>query len=355
MQVLVLGGTGAMGSHLCRLLAARGADVVCTTRRDRVSGDGISYVVGDAKDPSFLQGLLLKRWDAIVDFMVWSTAEFGSRCAGFLAATDQYVFTSSYRVYADSPVIREDSPRLLDVINDSEYLATDEYALSKARCENLLFASSSSNWTIVRPAVTYDGANGRLQLGVFESADWLWRAINGIPVPVPREVLSKQATMSYGGDVAIMIARLVGNPAAFGEAFTVSGSDHMPWAEVAGVFDEALSFKVVPCDLDDFERVRGGVYQIRYDRMFNRIVDNSKVLAVIGMDEAELTPMHEGLSRELGVLLASGKEPALAAGFQGKMDGLCGGCPSFGAVLRSGGVAAAGRYAARRITVLHHG
>lgn len=355
MNVLVLGGTGAMGSHLCRLLAARGADVVCTTRRERVSREGVSYVVGDAKDSSFLRELLAERWDAIVDFMVWSTAEFSSLCAGFLAATDQYIFTSSYRVYADSPVIREDSPRLLDVVDDSEYLATDEYALSKARCEDLLFASNSSNWTIVRPAVTYDGANGRLQLGVFESVDWLWRAINGIPVPVPGEMLSKQATMSYGCDVAEMIVRLVGNPAALGEAFTVSGSDHMSWAEVAGVFDETLSFEVVPCNLDDFERARGGVYQIRYDRMFNRIVDNSKVLAVTGMDEDELTPMHEGLSRELGVYLASGKKAALAAGFQGKMDGLCGGCPSFGAVVRDGGVAAAGKYVARRITALRHG
>lgn len=355
MRVLVLGGTGAMGSHLCRLMVARGADVVCTTRRERVPEDGISYVVGDAKDPLFLGELLSEHWDSIVDFMVWSSAEFSSRCAGFLAATDQYVFTSSYRVYADSPVISEDSPRLLDVVNDAEYLATDEYALSKARCENLLFSSNSANWTIVRPAVTYDGANGRLQLGVFESADWLWRAINSIPVPMPQDMLSKQSTMSYGGDVAEMIARLVGNPAALGEAFTVSGSDHMSWSDVVDAYNKIISFEVAPCDLVDFERVRGGVYQIRYDRMFDRVVDNSKVLTVTGMDPTELTGMREGLSRELGVFLSSGKEAVLAAGFQGKMDCLCGGCPSFGAVLRSGGVAAAGRYAARRIAALRHG
>lgn len=349
MRVLVLGGTGAMGSHLCRFLTAYGADVVCTTRHERASEDGISYVVGDAKDSSFLDKLLAERWEAIVDFMVWSTAEFRSRYAAFLAATEQYIFTSSYRVYADSPLICEDSPRLLDVIDDSEYLATDEYALSKARCEDLLFGSDSENWTIVRPAVTYDGGNGRLQLGVFESADWLWRAVNGIPVPMPYDMLSNQATMSYGGDVAEMIARLVGNPCALGEAFTVACSDHMTWAEVASAYGETLPFEVIPCDLDDFERARGGVYQIRYDRMFDRVVDNSKVLAVTGMDGGRLTAMREGLSRELGVYLASDKRAVLSVGFQGKMDRLSGGFPSFGTVLAERGAVGAAKYAIRRL------
>ena len=62
MRVLVLGGTGAMGSHLCRELVALGHEVACTTRRDRKPADGITYAVGDAKQPSFLDGLLAERW-----------------------------------------------------------------------------------------------------------------------------------------------------------------------------------------------------------------------------------------------------------------------------------------------------
>lgn len=94
------------------------------------------------------------------------------------------MFTLSYRAYADSPVITEDFPRLLDVIDDSEYLATGEYALAKARCEDMLFDSCKANWTIVRPAITYDGS-GRFQLTLHEMDAWLWRVLRGIPVPVP--------------------------------------------------------------------------------------------------------------------------------------------------------------------------
>lgn len=351
MHVLVLGGTGAIGARVCSHLAERGDEVVSTTRRDRVSYDAnISYVKGNAHNPSFLGALLADHWDAVVDFMVWSTEEFRERYRGFLSATNQYVYTSSYRVYADSPVIREDSPRLLDVVDDSAYLATDEYALAKARCENLLFESGWGNWTVVRPAVTYDGAVGRLQLGVLESGDWLWRAVNGVFVPIPEDILKRQATMSWGNDVAEMIARLVGNPDAFGEAFTVSGSDHMTWGEVAEAYRSAFpSLEVVPCGLDEFIGACTNVWQVRYDRMYDRVVDNSKVLSATGMRRSDLTGMCEGLTRELSVFLASGRTPVLAGpGLQARLDRLTGGVPSLRPVARTAGMRDAAKYLVRR-------
>ena len=355
MRALILGGTGAMGAHLCKMLAERGYEVTCTSRSSHEPQDNISYAVGDAKNPVFLDGLLSSRWDAIIDFMVWSTTEFMERYRGFLAATDQYVFTSSYRVYANSPVINENSSRLLDVVDDSTYLATDEYALSKARCEDMLFCSGELNWTVIRPAVTYDGSNGRLQLGVFESQEWLWRALNGVPVPMPTEMLDRRATMSYGADVAQMICLLIGSPDALGETFTVSSSDYMTWREVAESYAKICSLEIVECKLDDFISLRGGVYQIIYDRMYDRVVDNSKVLSVTGMDPSELTPMRVGVSRELAVYLATGGQIALQAGFQGKMDYLCGGFPSATAVFNEGGCVAAGKYLVRRLTGLIYG
>lgn len=350
MRVLVLGGTGAMGSHVCGKLAARGNLVVCTSRRKLSSRPNIEYACGDAHDPAFLDGLLARRWDAVVDFMIWTTAAFRERYQGFLAATDQYIFVSSYRVYAESPVIHEESPRLLDTVGDSVYLATDEYALSKARCEDMLFGNNVSNWTIVRPAITYDGSAGRLQLGVFEARDWLWRARNGIPVPMPEAMLSKRTTMSLGADVAEMIVRLVGNPHAFGEAFTVSGSDHMTWGEVVKTYHSILpSLEIVDCDLEEFERVRGGVYQIRYDRMLDRIVDNSKGLEASGMVAEDLTPMCEGLPAALQQCLECGT-PQAGWGLQGRLDRLVGGYPSLLSAARDGGPVATAKYFIRRLT-----
>lgn len=349
MHVLILGGTGAMGVHVTRLLADASHTVVVTSRRDRTSDiSGVSYVKGDAKSPDFLRSLLSRHWDAIVDFMVWSTDEFRTRVDSFLDATGQYVFTSSYRVYADSPVITEDSPRLLDVIDNPEYLATDEYALAKARCEDMLFGSGRTNWTIVRPAVTYDGS-GRFQLTVHEMDAWLWRALCGIPVPVPSTMLSKQATMTWGGDVARMIALLIGNSRALGEAFTVSTSEHMPWFGIAEAYRTVVpNLEVRDCDMARFERVHGAIWQIRYDRMYDRVVDNTKVLDVTGLRQDELTGIRDGLSSQLRGYLDSGRRPVMGRiGRQARFDGLVGGVPTVGYAAASGPVALV-KYLVRR-------
>lgn len=308
MRVLVTGGTGAMGCHVCQLLSGRGHEVVATTRRYRTGGNGIRYVRGDAKSTSFLRSILAEGWDAVIDFMVWETAEFAETVRCLLRNTNQYVFVSSYRVYADAPVITEESPRLLDIIEDREYLATDEYALCKARCENLLFDSGQTNWTVVRPAITYDGGVGRLQLGVMESSVWLWRALNGIAIPLADEMMDRHTTMTWGRDVARMITALIGNAKAFGEVYTAATSENVRWSDVTEAYGNVLPLNIVPCTISEVEHANGGVYQVRYDRMYNRVVDNSKVLDTTGLKQTDLTPIRTGLARELELYLTSGTQ-----------------------------------------------
>lgn len=338
MRILILGGTGAMGIHVSHLLVQMGHQVVVTSRRQHLSENSdLTYRIGNAKDQLFLNGLLAEHWDTIIDFMIWSTTEFKERAWSFLETTSQYVFLSSYRVYADSPLIREDSPRLLDVVDDAEYLATDEYALAKARCEDLLFGSGKNNWTIVRPAVTYD-ASGRFQLAVHESDTWLWRAVRHIPVPLPDVILDRQGTMTWGGDVARMITLLIGNPKALGETFTVSTSEHLSWREIASIYMDVIPFEVVDCPMDKFERAHRAKYQIRYDRMYNRVIDNSKILEATGLKQGQLTGIHEGLTRELQSYLRSCNRRVHFSqpGRQGGFDRIIGGVPSLRYVAQYG-------------------
>lgn len=338
MRILILGGTGAMGIHVSHLLVQMGHQVVVTSRRQHASeNSNLAYRVGNAKNQTFLNGLLTEHWDTIIDFMIWSTPEFKERVQSFLESTSQYVFLSSYRVYADSPLIQENSPRLLDVIDDSEYLATDEYALAKARCEDMLFESGKSNWTIVRPAVTYD-ASGRFQLAVHESSTWLWRAVHHIPVPLPNAILDKQGTMTWGGDVAQMIALLIGNPVALGEAFTVSTSEHVSWRTIASVYADVVPLDVVDCPMNKFEKAHGAKYQIRYDRMYNRVIDNRKILKVTGLRQEQLTDIREGLTRELQSYLQKCNDKICfdGPGRQGRFDKLVGGVPSLRSITRYG-------------------
>jgi len=305
-RILLLGGTGAIGTHVAPELLRRGFSVVITSRTAHESNErGISYRQGDAKDEAFLDTILAERFDAIIDFMIYSTDAFRARCEKLLTHTDHYVFLSSYRVYGDSGCapITEESPRLLDSVNDPDYLKTDEYGLAKARQEDILKASAHRNYTIIRPSITYAG--DRFQLGTMEANEFLVRALNGKTVVFPKEMLSKRAAMTYAGDVGKMIARLVLNEAAYGETYTAASAETVTWNNVLKMYQKILGMQVKCVPLSVYQGIVGRPWQIKYDRMLHRIIDNTKILLATGMKQSDLMPLYYGLRIELGKFVAA--------------------------------------------------
>lgn len=306
MRVLILGGTGAMGKPLVTILAERGNEVHVTSRRKYESTGNIHYIEGDAHDLSFIKGLLKSKYDAIVDFMIYSTELFQERVGIYLDSTDQYIFLSSARVYSDSMnPITENSSRLLDVCKDENYMKTDEYALAKARAENLLFESKMKNWTIFRPYITYN--TDRLQFGGLELCTWVTATLAGRPLMIPREVVNCATTMTYGKNVAEAIALLIGNIKAFGEVFNVTGTDHMTWNEIAELYLDVIEEHTgkrpgiyTPKLSDGLLAVLGNAYQIKYDRTYNRVFDNSKLLKTLDSSlgyRIDFLPMKYGIRK----------------------------------------------------------
>lgn len=281
MRILVLGGTGAMGVHLVQVLAEQGHEVHVTSRSLSGKSGNINYITGNAHDEVFLNHILIERWDGIVDFMVYSTAVFKKRYQQLLKATAHYMYLSSSRVYANSDTpITEKSPRLLYVSQDEKYLATDEYALTKARQEDILFHSEHDNWTIIRPYITYN--TERLQLGVLEKEDWLYRAVHGRTIVTAKDIQTKQTTLTSGADVATAMAALIGNKKAQGEAFHITTDESLTWSEVTTIYqntlkENSIATKIVEQNLEEFLGWRQGTYQVTYDRLYNRAFDNSKI------------------------------------------------------------------------------
>lgn len=282
MKVLVLGGTGAMGTHLVRELVQKGIDTTVTTRRERSSKDNLKFLHGNAKDLNFINNILDEHWDVIIDFMIYSTNEFQNRIELLLNSTGQYIFLSSSRIYANYDVlIKEDSPRLLDVLDDNEFLSTDEYALTKARQENILRNCRQKNWTIIRPYITY--SEQRFQLGVLEKEEWLYRALKGRTIVFSKDIAKKFTTMTYGKDVSNGILSLIGNPKARCNDFNITNNESLKWEEILTLYltiiEKKTGFKpkVVLKNLNEFLKYHPKKYQIEYDRLYNRQFDNSKI------------------------------------------------------------------------------
>lgn len=279
MKILILGGTGAMGIHLVNILAQNN-QITVTSRKPRENKENVIYTVCNAHNIKELTPLLNQHFDAIVDFMIYTTEEFSSRVDRLLSSTNHYVFLSSSRVYADSSIpITEDSPRLLDICEDTEYLKTDEYALTKARQENLLFQSKFKNWTIIRPYITF--SENRLQLGVLEKENWLYRTIHNRTIVFSKDIAQKQTTLTYGFDVARGIASIIGKEKAFAQAFHITSNEHYKWQDIFEIYQntllEVFGKKIKVLILDKSHVQKSNHYQINYDRLYNRVFDNTKI------------------------------------------------------------------------------
>lgn len=298
MKVLVLGGTGAIGMHLVHLLSNNGIEIMVTSRKQRASEDNINYIQGNAHDIKFLRTILKESWDAIVDFMTYTTQSFKKRVYLLLEATSQYVFLSSSRVYADSDIpITEDSLRLLDVSQDKKFLSTDEYSLAKARQENILRKSKRKNWTIIRPYITY--SKDRLQLGILEKEEWLYRALQGRTIIFSSDINSKLTALTYGLDVSKGIMAVIGNSKTLGDAFHITINHSITWNDILGIYlrilDKRLGQKpkVLLQDMQTFLKCTNRKYQICYDRLFDRKFNNSKISQYLNTDN--FTKIEVGL------------------------------------------------------------
>jgi nucleoside-diphosphate-sugar epimerase len=282
MNVLIFGGTGAMGAHLVSILAKRGITCVVTTRQHLKNKENVEYVIGDAHHIDFISSLFTDhQWDAIVDFMKYSTKDFESRVNILLSNTKQYVYLSSSRVYAESnKPLTEQSSLLLDVCQDDDYLKTDEYALAKARQERLLQKTGKRNWTIIRPYVTF--SEQRLQLSALEKEYWLYRALKGRTIVFSKDLAERMTTFTYGYDVAKTIAYIIGQESAYGEIFHVTNGISYKWQDILSVYLDIIEKEMGVAPhvkiLESWKPYLGGnKYQVKWDRLYDREFNNTKI------------------------------------------------------------------------------
>ena len=305
-KVLVLGATGAMGRYLIPELVNLDYEVVGVGREETAPWKvNAAYIQRDAFDKNFLNGLLKENFDGIINFMEYGKVDFSEYYQLFLEHTSHYIYLSTCRVYDDKEQpIKETSPRLLDSSEDEVLKASHDYCIYKAQDEDLLVNSSYDNWTVVRPATTF--STMRLQLVTLEFNNSVARALQGKTIVLPIQAKDKPATLSWGGDVAKMIARILFKEEAKREFYNVCSAEHRTWGEIAEYYRDLVGLEAVWVDKEDYLAIlspEGTInvrWQLEYARLFRRITDNSKVLALTGLKQEDMMPMYDGLKLEIG-------------------------------------------------------
>jgi len=299
-----------MGLYLVPELIQKGyqVDVVALDTPEN-NCENLCYIKADAHDIIFLKKLLTRKYDAIIDFLYHNSKEYETNYSLFLENTEQYIYLSSYRVYAgDTKPLNEYSKRLTDIpeiVADKTFMKTDDYALMKIRTEDILLNSKYRNYTILRPAITF--SKNKFQLMSLEADYVLRRAYQHKAVVLPREAMEKECCMTWAGDVAKMLSRLFFNEKAIGEIFIVGTAEHHPWRYIADCYKQAVGLKLVESSREEFFRIvsnnadeyNAAKWRLDLDRMYDRMVDNSKILAATGLKQSDFTPVWDALTMEL--------------------------------------------------------
>lgn len=309
-KILVIGGTGAMGMYLVPRLSEMGYEVDVPSLIVPTTDDPhVHYFHADCKDPKVLDELLARNYEAIYDFLIYPRDEFEKVHEKFLQNTKHYIYFSSYRIYAGETPVREDSARLLDSSTDKDFLALApvEYSLYKAMGEDVLRRSAYKNYTIVRPSITF--SKERFQLVTCEADTVVYRARAGKTLILPETAANVRGTLTWAGDTAKMLAAILLNEKAYGEAYTLATAENHTWSEMAEYYKDIIGLKYEFVPEEDYLAAFGYSaqhpfpgYQLWYDRLFERVIDNSKILTLAGLEQSELMPVYDGLKKELNAL-----------------------------------------------------
>lgn len=148
MRILVLGGTAWLGFAVAKAALAKGHEVTCVARGDRVP-QGVRLVRADREDDHALQQLAGERWQAVID--VARQPLYVRRSVRDLEkAADRYIFVSTGNVYASQKEVGADEDFLrLPPLQADRIARPDDYGPAKVACENEVLAAFSPDRTVI--------------------------------------------------------------------------------------------------------------------------------------------------------------------------------------------------------------
>lgn len=233
-SILYIGGTGTISAACVRRSVALGHDVTVLNRGTarRTLPEEVRVVQADVRDSSAVRDAVNGReFDVVADFLAFTPDHVESDLELFEGRIGHYVFISSASAY-------EKPPRRLPV-TESTPLRNPfwQYSRDKIACEDVLVAAHRERGlpaTIVRPSHTYDE---RLLPTLGGWTD-IARMRAGKPVVVHGDGTS-QWTITHSDDFAVAFTGLLANPAAIGEAFTITGSHAPTWNQIYGWLAQA--------------------------------------------------------------------------------------------------------------------
>ncbi|RDZ63780.1 complex I NDUFA9 subunit family protein [Haloferax sp. Atlit-12N] len=240
MKVLVLGGTGFVGTNLCRELQSRGHSVTAMSRSPNSEDlpDGVEKAMGDVTDYDSIAGAFEGK-DAVVNLVALSPLfkpDGGYRMHDIVNWQGTENVVKAAESHGVSRLVQMSA---LDADPDAD----TAYIRSKGKAENAV-KSSSLDWTIFRPSIIFgDGAEiisftKRLK-GMFAP---------GVPLyPLPGNGKTRFQPI-WIDDLTPMFERALEDDEHIGETYEIGGPEVITLRELTEMVYESedKSITIVP-------------------------------------------------------------------------------------------------------------
>lgn len=304
-KVLLIGGGGTLGTYTAKELLKLGnaVDIICLEDK-KSDNEKLRFFKAHA-DMDYLSEFLKDRYyDGIVNFIHYKSVEEYKPVHKLLTdRTGHLIFLSSYRVYANKQrPVTENASQLYDTVSDELFLTTEDYAVPKSKNEHYIREESgTTNWTIVRPVISFSAI--RFDVVTESGKSIIDRAAAGISIKLPLATKDLTAGLDWAGNSGKLIANLLFKEYTFGEAYTVSTAQNLKWGEVADLYSELIGAKFEWVSTEEYLETRPDLKKnpwiLKYDRLFDRYIDNTKILKATGLTNKDFVSVREGIKTEL--------------------------------------------------------
>ena len=296
-RVLLIAGGGTLGTYTAKELLRLGAKVDILCPEDKLSdNENLVYFKGLGTKEYLGELFSNMHYDGIVNFIHYPNPdEYKEIHPLLIENTDHLIFLSSYRIYADlEHPIKETSPRINDITDNKDYFVYEDYSNAKSVAEDFLRNECSGQpWTIVRPVISF--SERRFDIFTYGGTDVFDKKV----LKLPEFAKKMHAGLDWAGNSGKLIANLLFKERAIGEAFTVSSAWNLTWGEVADIYTDVVGTEFEWVSEEEFlkanPRINPNHFIYHYDRKYDRLIDNSKILSVTGIERAELASIRDGL------------------------------------------------------------
>jgi nucleoside-diphosphate-sugar epimerase len=281
MKILFIGGTGIISMASTALAAKRGIDVTLLTRGQHEAKlpPGVKTLTADVNDHTLPQRLQQEsqEFDAVVDWIAFTTADIERDLKLFHGRTRQFVFISSTSAYQ--------KPQTHYLMTESTPLANPywDYSRNKIACEERLMRAYREEGfpiTIVRPSLTYGETQIPLVLNSWQkSYTAVDRMIRGQKLIVPGDG-SSLWVITHNTDFAKGLVGLLGHQQAIGHAFHITSDEVLTWDQIFRTVGDAIGVEPklihIPSDFVS-ACIPEKLGTLTGDKSVSVVFDNSKI------------------------------------------------------------------------------